>query len=95
MMQEMEMKGRDSLTKDEAVLKELETSGELANEAAIANFKKREAKVLMKLDIYIAPLLGLFNFIVCILQHLSAIRLTNHSHTWSARTLGSPTSKGW
>ena len=38
----------------------------IETDEALADFKRRERKVVAKLDVYIAPLLGLFNFIVCI-----------------------------
>ena len=60
-----------SITKSEAVQAELDTTND-ASEQPEADFKQLEAKVLMKLDIYIAPLLGLFNFIVCPLMLFSS-----------------------
>ena len=39
--------------------------------AESAEFKRRETKVLWKLDLFIAPLMGAFNFIVS-LYHLFA-----------------------
>ncbi len=83
-----------TLEKFEAVHAELESPIE-ANEIAIADFKKREAKVLMKLDIYIAPLLGLFNFIVCLLPSCRENYLTTRSLISTVVTLVLRLLKGW
>lgn len=41
-------------------------SKEIADYYESAEFKARERRVVRKLDFYIAPLLGSFNFIVCV-----------------------------
>lgn len=70
-----------SLSKEDPGYAEFENVHVEQNEA-LADFKKRERKVVAKLDLYIAPLLGLFNFIVryCTFP-LVASSLTGNSHT--------------
>lgn len=46
-------------------LEDLEITPQLYTDTA--EFKERERKVVMKLDVFIAPLMGAFNFIVSLL----------------------------